>query len=182
MTAHVGRADARVLVGAFRAKAEEIRKQNPQLHEDDVLAQANEWLTNEVLLFGVANTNPAFRSNMSNSKIVVEQMAGKFQSENLIHYGSIIRDIIILKNGHKGQFKMLSRDLLAFFLSGLFSALVNQWWGKQMGYDDDVKAEDEVLDFIFNEFLWDNMIGSIPYINQFTQMWRLNFDEGKRNT
>ncbi len=179
LTAHVGRADARVLVGAFRAKAEEIRKQNPQLHEDDVLAQANEWLTNEVLLFGVANTNPAFRSNMSNSKNLVEQMAGKFQSENLIHYGSIVRDIIILKNGHMGQFKMLSRDLLAFLLSGLFSALVNQWWGKQLGYDDDVKAEDELADFIFNEFLWDNLIGSIPYINQFTQMWRWNFDKEK---
>jgi len=179
LTAHVGRADARVLVGAFRAKAEEIRKQNPQLHEDDVLAQANEWLTNEVLLFGVANTNPAFRSNMSNSKNLVEQMAGKFQSENLIHYGSIVRDIIILKNGHMGQFKMLSRDLLAFLLSGLFSALVNQWWGKQLGYDDDVKAEDELADFIFNEFLWDNLIGSIPYINQLTQMWRWNFNEEK---
>ena len=179
MTTHVGRADARVLVGAFRAKAEEIRKRNPQLHEDDVLAQANEWLTNEVLLFGVANTNPAFRSNLSNSKNLVEQIAGKFQSENLIHYGSIVRDIMILKNGHKGQFKTLSRDLLAFFMSGLFSALVNQWWGKQMGYDDDVKAEDEILDFVFNEFLWDNMIGSIPYINQLTQMWRWNFDQEK---
>ena len=64
LTAHVGRADARVLVGAFRAKAEEIRKQNPQMHEDDVLAQANEWLTNDVLLFSVANTSPAFRSGL----------------------------------------------------------------------------------------------------------------------
>lgn len=48
-----------------------------------------------------------------------------------------------------------------------------------MGYDDDVKAEDELADFIFNEFLWDNLIGSIPYINQFTQMWRWNFDKEK---
>ena len=179
LTEHVGRADARVLVGAFRAKAEEIRKRNPQLHEDTVLEQANEWLTNDVLLFSVANTSPAFRSNMSNSKNVFEQIPAKFQSENLIHYGSIVRDIIILKNGHKDQFKILSRDLAGILLSGLFSALVNQWWGKLMGYDDDVKAEDEVLDFIFNEFLWDNLIGSIPYINQFTQMWRWNFDEEK---
>ena len=179
LTAHVGRADARVLVGAFRAKAEEIRKQNPQLHEDDVLEQANEWLTNDVLLFSVANTSPAFRSRFSNSKNILEQMASRFQSENLLHYGAIVRDIIILKNGHKSQFKMLSRDVLAFLLSGLFSALVNEWWGKLMGYDDDLKDEDELADFIINEFIWDNLIGSIPYINQFTQMWRWNFDKEK---
>ena len=106
-------------------------------------------------------------------------MGSRFQSENIIHFSSIVRAIIILKNGHMDQLKILGRDLGALLLSGLLSALVNQWWGKLMGYDDDVKAEDEVLDFILNEFLWDNLIGSIPYVNQFTQMWRWNFDEEK---
>ena len=179
MTIHVGRADARVLVGTFRAKAEEIRSKNPQLSEDQVLAQANQWMTDEVLLYGVANTNPAFRSDLSNSKKLGEQIIGKFQSENLIHYGSIVRNIMILRNGHAEQYKMLSRDLLAFLLSGIFSALVNEWWSGLMGYNDNVGEEDEIADFIFNEFIWNNLVGSIPYLNQITQM--IEFDFGKED-
>ena len=177
LTTHVGRADARVLVGAFMAKAEQIRRRNPSLQEEEVLNKANDWLNKEVLLFGVANTNSAFRSNLSNSQAPLQMIAGKFQSENLIHYSSIMRGIYQIRNGAtKVQVGRLGKDIFAYLMSGLLSSFVNKWWGELMEYDEDVKAEDELKDFIINEFFWDNLLGSIPYLNQFTQQIRIDFD------
>ncbi|MDA3932049.1 MAG: hypothetical protein PF513_04860 [Tenericutes bacterium] len=177
MTAHVGRADARVLVGAFTAKVNRLLRKNKNLTKEEARIKANEWLSNEVLLYSVANTSASLRSTLSNSRNVFEMMAGIFQSENIIHFSSIMRDIFIAKNnGWKKQLPLLTRDLMAWLLAGLFSAFIDQWWQKTLGYGEEIPEGKENINLILNEFILQNLIGSIPYVNQFTKQMQFDFD------
>ena len=162
----VGWADNSVLVGAFKSIADRTRLENPTLTEDEVLEKANETFTNEVLLFGVANTDSAFRSILSNNRNIMVQLVSRYQSENVLQVSALIRDMILMRNGIGAGRRRFPRNFLAFLLSGLFSAIVNAVRNEIRGnpYDEDTWA----FQFFVNEFLWNNVIGGIPYINAFT--------------
>jgi hypothetical protein len=126
------------------------------------------------LLYGVANTDPGFRSSFSNARHPITMTASKFQSENILHVSALLRNIVLMLNNIKGSTKMFMRDLLAFILSGLFSAIVSTSFNRMRGYIDD----DEVgYDLLLNELLWNNIVGAIPIVNQFTSM--IGFEKGK---
>ena len=169
----MGYLDAVVLVAAFKTFADDIRSRNPSLSEAEVLEQANTRLINEVLLFGVANTNPAFRSHFSNRKTFFAQTISKFQSENILHWSAIIRQADLLANGVRGSGKELLKELLALFMSAFWSALVSTGFAVLIGRIDD---EDALFEGIVNDFVWGNIVGSIPYINTLTQLMRFDQD------
>jgi hypothetical protein len=167
----MGYLDAVVIVAAFKTFADDIRTRNPSLMEDQVLEQANTKLFNEVLLYGVANTNPAFRSQFSNRKDLMSQIVSKFQSENVLHWSSIIRQADLLANGVKGAADELLKQLLAMILSAFWSSLITTGFGVLVGR---VNPEDALFEGIVNDFIWGNIVGSIPYTNTLTQLMRFD--------
>lgn len=173
LSRHIGWVDNAIIVGAFVSFVEKIQKDNPNISETEAFEKANEMLT-EVLLFGVANTDPAFRSEFSNSKEIYEMIASKFQSENVLQISAIIRDLYLRRNNVKGAGGRFLRDFLALFFSSLFTAIVSSGANYLRGYTE----EDELaFDFFVNEFLWGNMVGMLPYYNQISNM--LRFDQEK---
>jgi hypothetical protein len=167
----MGYLDAVVIVAAFKTFADDIRSRNPSLTEDQVLEQANTKLFNEVLLYGVANTNPAFRSHFSNRKDLVSQVVSKFQSENILHWSAIIRQADLFANGIKGSGKELLKELLALFMSAFWSALVTTGFAV---LTQKIDSEDILFEAVVNDFVWGNIVGSLPYINTLTQLMRFD--------
>lgn len=169
----MGYLDAVVIVAAFKTFADDIRSRNPSLTEDQVLEQANTRLFNEVLLYGVANTNPAFRSHFSNRKDFLSQVVSKFQSENILHWSAIVRQADLFANGVKGSGKDLLKELLALIMSAFWSALVTTGFAV---LTQKVDSEDVLFEAIVNDFVWGNIVGSLPYVNTFTQLMRFDQD------
>ncbi len=174
----VGFSDSVVIVGAFKERIKYLKKVNPGLQEEEYYEKANEWLYYKVLKNAVANTIAAWRSDYSNTRKPLVELASKFQSENLIHVGSYLRNRYMIKNGIKGGWRRLARDMWAMILSGFFSALINQQRDKLMGYEKDLQGVDKYKDFLVNQFLWENMVSSIPYFNQITSMAQFDFENG----
>lgn len=167
LTAHIGWADNVVLVAAFKTIADEVRKSNPQMMEEEVLQKANEKF-NEVLLFGVANTDPGFKAHLSNTRGIIPRYLSRFQSENIVHAAALYRGFVYLRNGIKGGFERFGRDIIAYLLSGLFAGIVSNSFGRIRGYYDD--KEEANFDFWVNELLINNIIGGMPIVNFFTSM------------
>lgn len=158
--------DDAVLVGTFKTICDKIRNEanaaGQPMTEEEVMQKANETL-NEVLLFGVANTDPAYRSNFSNSRNIGVKIASKFQSENVLQTSGIIRALILMQNKINGSSRVFLRNILGMLISALFSALVQSAADKTRGTFDE---EDPLFDLMVNNFLWQNMVGALPYINQ----------------
>jgi len=174
LTKHIGWADNTVLVAAFKTIADEVRKQNPGMPEEEVLKKANEQFM-EVLLFGVANTDPGFRAHFSNSNKFPTRFASRFQSENIIHAAALYRDYVYVRNGYSGGWKRFARDFIAFLLSALFTAYVSNTFNRMRGYYEDKEEAD--FDFWVNELLLNNIIGGLPVVNQFTSL--IQFEKPK---
>jgi hypothetical protein len=162
-------ADSTVLVGVFRSYYASAKKRG--LSKQDALNEAMEKI-NEVMLFGVASTETAFRSNFSNSKNIATRIASKFQSENVLHISSLIRDIYLIKNSVAGSRERFMRDLGGFMVSGFLSAIIGHIATGFRGYHDD--DDNMAFELLVNEFLWSNLVGAVPIINQVSQM--LEFD------
>ena len=168
-----GRADANIIIAAFKTITDAIRQENPNLTEEEAMEQAIEPTEKNVLLYGVANTNKAFRSHFSNSNTFLGQYASKFQSENILQWSSILRYWWELKNGVAGANRELLLQIFSLFMSGLWSGVVGAVAASLLGYYD---AEDDVLfETLINEVLWGSLVGSIPLVNMFTQI--LQFDQ-----
>jgi hypothetical protein len=172
-TSPAARLDSAVLVATFKTFAEDIRKSNPSLTEDEVLAQANEKMK-DVLLFGVANTNPAYRSHFSNSKKIEAQLFSKFQSENILQWAAFIRAWHGVQNKIPGSKDELLQAILSILMSALFGSAVTTASGLALGYTD---MDDALFEFVVNDFVWGGVVGSIPMINQLTSL--LQFDKDK---
>ena len=173
----MGYLDAVVIVAAFKTFADEIRENYNvagmnQVTEEQILEEAYEKLFNEVLLFGVANSNPAFRSHFSNDKNLIIQLISKFQSENVLHWSAIVRQLDLSINKVQGAPKELLREILALLLSGFWSSIVNV--GISTYVLDRIAEEDVNFEFWVNDFVWNNIVGSLPYVNTLTQMISFN--------
>jgi hypothetical protein len=167
----VGWLDNSVLVGSFASLVDKVKRENPKISEEDAFEKANE-LFEEVLLFGVANTDTAFRADYSNNRNVAQQIVSRYQSENVMQVSALIRDSLMIKNKIGGGRRKFLRDLLAFLLSSIFSALVSSATALMRGRI----SEDELLyEFALNELLLGNILGAIPYANLLTQM--VEFDD-----
>jgi len=171
--------DTAVLLGAFETiyenKIKELTKQGltgPEL-EAKALAQSNDAFE-EVLLYGVANTSAAYRSRFTNDKSTLMQVISKFQSENVLHVSSILREFALVRAGLRREKELLS-EILAWIISNLYSAIVNSAFALAYGYTTigTLKAGE----FLFQEFLIDSMLGSIPVVNQLSALVRIGFGE-----
>jgi hypothetical protein len=176
----VGFADSAVLVAAFKTKIAQLERRNKNWSQQKVWQEASKWLNDEVLMFAVANTSPAYRTPLSTSRDVLEEIAGKFQSENLIHVSAFIENLHLMAAGVKGAKRKWLYDFLAFFFSAFFSALVNTWRADLMGFNDFEDDREKYLEFWVNDVFWDNMIGSLPYINQATQAIEFEFKDDNK--
>ena len=163
--------DTAVLVSAFRTIAEEIRKKNPTFTEDQVLEEANKRME-DVFLYGVASTNRAYRSHFSNSKSALVQLASRFQSENVLQWSSIITAWHGIQNNVSGAKEELLRAILSLLLSSFYGAAVSTGSAMAMGYTN---ADDALFEFLVNNFVWGNVVGSMPMFNQITSL--LQFDQ-----
>lgn len=166
----VGWTDNSVLVGAFASLVEKVQKENPNISEEEAFERANE-LFMEVLLYGVANTDSAFRSRYSNRRGAIDQIISRYQSENVLQVSALLTDRILVRNKIKGGGKKLLRDMFAFLLSSIFSAFVNSVVDMARGQ---VSQEDAAFEFWVNELLMDNIIGAVPYLNAITNMIELD--------
>jgi hypothetical protein len=160
----VGWTDNAILVGAFASLVEKVQKENPKISEEEAFQRAN-VLFQEVLLYGVANTDTAFRSRYSNRRGPIDQLISRYQSENVMQVSALLADRMLVKNKIKGSRKKYLRDMLAFLLSGLFSALTNNLVDVARGR---VSQEDAAFEFWVNELLMDNILGAVPYLNILT--------------
>lgn len=166
--------DTLVLLAAFETIYDnEISKLKKQGLTGDVLEQTALSNANvifqEVLLFGVANTSAAFRSPFSNNRTTLMQIVSKFQSENVLHISAIIRETALNRAGLKRKKKLLE-ELLAWLISGFYSALVNSVLAVAYGYT--TGAALMAGEFIVQELLIDNLLGSIPFLNMITGLIR----------
>jgi hypothetical protein len=173
----MGYLDAVVIVAAFKTYADEIRgKYNlagmNQVDEEQILEEAYKKLFDEVLLYGVANSNPAFRSHFTNDRNWFIQLLSKFQSENVLHWSAIIRQLDLVANKVQGAPKELLRQILALLLSGFWSSLVSVGVGVYV--TNRIEPEDANFEFWVNDFLWNNVVGSLPYVNSLTNL--ISFD------
>jgi hypothetical protein len=174
LSRHIGWADNTVLVGVFKSYADAIREENKKnrvvMSEERVLELANDRLQ-EVLLFGVANTDTAFRADLSNRDNIVYQLAAKFQSENIMQVSAILRRFVAYRNnrrnGKGGSLKELFKHFMAFFMSALITATVSTVFGRIRGT---IKEDEVLFEGFVNELLWNNMVGAMPIINTFTSM------------
>jgi hypothetical protein len=167
-------ADSQVLVGAFKTYYDLFKKRNKgSITDEKAMEFANDAL-NEVLLFGVASTDTAFRSNFSNDRSLITQMFSKFQSENILHVSAIIRAYYNFRNRAKGSKQELLREASAFALSGFFSAIVGMAASLLRGYLDE--DDDLAFEFFVNEFIWSNLVGALPVINQFLMTFEFSLE------
>jgi len=171
--------DTAVLLGAFETIYENKIKQLKEKGligaelEAAALSQANTDFE-QVLLFGVANTSAAFRSRFSNDKSTLMQIISKFQSENILHISSILREISLIRAGIRRDKELLS-EIVAWIISNLYSAIVNSVFALAYGYT--TVGALAAGEFFFQEFLMESMLGSIPVLNQVTALLRFRFDE-----
>jgi hypothetical protein len=171
--------DTAVLLGAFETIYENKIKQLKEKGlvgaelEAAALSQANTDFE-QVLLFGVANTSAAFRSRFTNDKSTLMQIISKFQSENILHISSILREISLIRAGLRREKELLS-EILAWIISNLYSAIVNSVFALAYGYT--TVGALAAGEFFFQEFLMESMLGSIPVLNQVTALLRFGFDE-----
>lgn len=167
----VGRFDNATLVGAFRTFAEDYRMKNPQATETEVMNHANNEL-NEMFLWGIASFNPAFRAPFSTNKRAIERIVGRFMSENILQFSAMIEHIAYWQNtGFRDLHaaKEATRHFSALFVSALLSSIVNIAAGAARGYTD-LDEDNIAFEFFVNQLIWNNMMGVIPYLNQFTSM------------
>jgi len=178
LSASVGWFDNAVLVGAFMSICQEVeRTATVPMTETEVFQKANE-LFKEVLLYGVANTDAAFRAHILNAREYAMKMLTKFQSENVLQVSALIRNRTMAKNGAKRAKYYGRRDFLAFLFSGLFTALVNGVFQIIRGNEERI----DLFDLTVNEFLWGNIVGAIPIVNAFTNMIEFDKETGIRST
>jgi hypothetical protein len=168
-----GRADSDILVAAFKTMVDAIRQENTNLTEEEAMELAVVPFERSVMLYGVANTNKAYRSHFSNSKTFFGQYSSKFQSENVLQWSAILRYWWELKNGIQGADRELLLSILSLFMSAIYGGLVGGAITSVMGY---YNAEDDVaFELVFNEILWSGLIGSFPIVNLFTSL--IQFDK-----
>ncbi len=172
LSAHITFTDAIILVGAFKTIVDKLLKENPGMTVEKAMEVANEGQFRDVLLFCVANTDTAFRTNLSNVRNPMVQTFTRFQGENFMHVSSILRFLFKMKNRVPGSKRELVIALIAMLMSGIYSALVSATANNLRGY---VSKEDWAFDFVVNEFIWGNVVGAIPIVNSFTSM--LQFDK-----
>lgn len=162
-------ADSTTLVAAFAAIVRRVQKMNPELSLEEARQEANRQFNRQALLFDVASTDTAFRTRFSNSKSFWGRFFAKYQSENLIHISATLNAIKNKGLGTGGK-EDIFEAIFMFFISSLASALVGSAFGRFNGYVD----EDEVLeDLLLNELLLQNLIGAIPIVNQFTNVFQI---------
>lgn len=156
-----GWADSSIIVAAFSYYVNQVSKENPNMPMDEVRQKANELLE-DVLLYGVANTDPGFRSQFSASRAWYNRLFNKFSSENILQISGMITEIALAKGGHKGTQRF--RNITAFVASSFAAAIVNALFQAWRGFTDD---DDVLYDLAFNEFLISNILGAIPYLGVF---------------
>lgn len=165
-------ADSTVLVAAFATLVNKTQKENPNLSKEQVLEKANDIFTKTTLLYDVANTDTAFRSKFSTGKGPVKRYVSKYMSENILQLSNVVSSI---RNYRLGVVDIdeVTRALFEFIASAFLSAIVGSAFSKLNGYVED----DEILeDFLVNELLLQNIIGSIPYLNLVTSLFQ--FQDG----
>lgn len=177
---HVAWADNSVLVAVFMSYVERIERINKktgiEMTQDEIYREANKELE-QVLLFGVASTDKAFRSPFLNSPSVSGQMLARFQSENNLLVSAVIESYYRIKNGVKYAKIDMLRDLLAMLMSGLFSAFVSNMFSRMRGYYNSKKEANYEL--WVNDFMWNNVIGAIPLANAFlTSLIQFDYEKG----
>ena len=121
------------------------------------------------MLFGVANTSTAFRSGLSNNRNILMQMMSRFQSENVMHISALIKDTMMWHGNVAGARERWLRDFVALLLSGFFSAIISNTASRMRGYVEDGEG---LYDLMVNDFLWENIVGAVPIVNQFTSLAR----------
>ena len=171
MGALVGRFDNATLVGAMKTFAEDYRMKNPKATEAEVMNYANEQL-NEMFLRGIANFDPAFRAPFSVSKRPLQRVVGRFMSENILQYSAMVKHLQLwLNSGAKdlSQLREVMKHFSALLVSALLSSVVNMAANSARGYTD-LKEDDVAFELLVNQLMWNNMVGIIPYVNQFTGM------------
>jgi hypothetical protein len=156
-------ADAHVLVATFATLIDKFQKENPNLTEEEVRQKANEFLEKEVMLFGIASTETAFRSTFTSSKNPAVRLAGRFMSENVMQISALWNSVVKLKNGVEDH--GLYRNTAAFMTSSILSALIGTAFRRLRG---DIDDEEVVEDFFVNELLLNNLLGAIPVLNILT--------------
>ena len=168
-----GWTDSAVLVSAFATIVEQVQKENAALSKQEVFNQANEIFNRTVLLYGVANTNAGFRSTYSTDKNILKRTVTRFQSENILQVSYLVRQVRMRLAGFKDTDVLgASATLLG---SGLMSAMISTLFNRFRGlYEDD---EEMLNDFLFNQFLLQNIIGSIPYVNAVSSLFQFTLDD-----
>jgi hypothetical protein len=162
--------DSTVLVGAFATLVNEQRRLNPNLSQEEIFEKANEIFKRTTLLSGVANTDPAFRSNFSNGRGFTDRLFSKYMSENILQLSNMMKAMKLWTMG-LGEFKEVMEAMAVFFASSFASALVSSWFGYINGFTDD----DELFeDFILNELILSNLLGAIPYANLITPLFQIS--------
>ena len=107
-----------------------------------------------------------FRSHFSNNTSLIKRMLSKFQSENITMINNIITDIFVISNtDSKKHKKDLQRRLTALVVNSFYITLISKIVSALAGYRPD--EEDEMFDYIVNGVIWEGIIGTIPYVNQF---------------
>ena len=171
--------DAAILEGAFKTIVDEIRKQDPSLTQEQAFEKANEagGKFEEVLLFGVANTDVAYRSNFSNSQKLTAQIASRFMSENIMQISGLVRALTLMKNKIKGSTEEFARLLAQFIAGGILASFISKTYRDVSGFE---KSENEAFEFWINDVLWGNIVGSIPIVNQISQALQWDIETGIR--
>lgn len=169
LSAPVGWSDSTVIVSAFATIADDIKIKNPNLTKQQVFEQANDQLNRTVMLSGVANTNTAFRSRYSTDRRITRRVISRYQSENILQISYLLKQLRMASVGFKDAvpLKALGTLVGSSFMSALISSLFNNFRGL-------VDDEDQMADFLLNEFLIQNMIGMIPYTNYVTNLFEFD--------
>lgn len=166
LSSHIGWTDAAVIVGAFRSIVEQIMAEDSTLSKEEAMQKSLPKLQ-EILLYGVANTDPAFRTNLSNTRNSFIKSITRFQSENMMQISAVIRDMYLLRNSVVGARVRLGKDLLAYVLSAIFSGLVT------LAFDllrKTIEPSDVDAVYLLNALVWESMVSGIPIVNEFTSM------------
>ena len=159
--APVGWSDSSVLVAAFATIAEKIQEQNPNMTQEEVFEKANDEFNRTVMLSGVANTNTAFRARYSTNKNTISRIISRFQSESILQISYFIRQMIMAAKGFKDAEPF--RAGASLVASGAISGLISALFARLRGFTED--DEEMLKDFFYNEFILQNLIGTIPYVN-----------------
>ena len=166
-------ADAHVLVSAFAVKLKQVKKENPNLSEQEARVKALEFLEKEVMLYAVASVDTAFRSKFSTSRNPVQRIASRFMGENIMQISGILSNYNMWKNGVTTAQPV--RAIGSLFTSSILAALISTAFRRLRG---DLEDEEVVEEFFFNELLLNNLIGAIPYINLISQNFNFTPSSG----